>query len=531
MKIPFALLFLAAWGCSGSGGAPGTGSGPTIIPREVGIDAAATTGSLRPLWRDHYDLSFEHFDYPSEPGFDALLASLAPRSWRCSIGRWEIGFPPPAGGASTDPGVLALVEREFYRGPNTLAGADDPANYAFAYLDAQLASLTARGLDPYLCFDYMPFSLAAEQDPLNANNFNISNPGTPYSIYSFSNGIRTSPPADPPVYARVVRNTLRHVRGLFAGSTDYGVQWFEIGNEPDLVAANGNALPYFWTGTAEEFFNMYAAIAAEVDGDAQLSTSLLLGAGSFALLPSVPGFAFLQDFLTRVAVASPRLNFLSFHSYGDEPNQHAAKFGLVRSLETSLGLANLWVNAEWGRELGDPEPTYDAIEHGIFRAKVLGLMQLYPFVLAHEALFRDPGTSGGELGLVRTGPPAHKPVSRIYQGLARLNTTPELLEVTDNPDSLFVLPGRNSGGTRVAVALVLDNPAPGTRERFSVQITNLPWGSAPFTVQLSRVTQASSNAGLGIEPVSTEPGSGGEHTAIFDIDPGDQGLYILELFP
>ena len=47
---------------------------------------------------------------------------------------------------------------------------------------------------------------------------------------------------------------------------------------------------------------------------------------------------------------------------------------------------------------------YDRIEHGLFRAKVLSLMQIFGFTRAHEALLRDPGPGVDQLGLVRTGP-------------------------------------------------------------------------------------------------------------------------------
>lgn len=529
-------VHLAHWSCTlllvgACGGSSGDGgeTGPVIIAHSLTIDAGTQTGALRPLWRDHYDLSYEHLAYAAEPGFSSVLASLSPRSWRCSVGRWEVGFPPPAGGESLDPVALAAVDREFYRGPNTLMGADAPGNYDFTYLDALLAGLVAAGMEPYLCFDYMPFTLAAEQDPLNANNANISLPGVPYSTYSFSNGIRTSPPADPAVYARVVLNTMRHVRGLFAGTTDYGVVWFEVGNEPDLVDGAGAQLPFFWTGTEPEFYDMYAAVAAEVDADPTLTAQVQIGAGSFALIPTLAGTMFMQLFLIRVASNAPRIDYVSFHSYGDTPESHVAKFMLVNTLEMTAGVSLPWVNAEWGRELGATEPIYDLIGHGILRAKVLALMESFPFVIAHEALFRDPGTSGGELGLIKTGPPAHKPVSHVYQGLGRLDVTPLAVSVTDNASALYVIPGTDAMGTMVHIAIVIDDPGVGQRRRISTRVENLPWGNGAFDVELLRVTQQSSSSGAGVQSVATAVGTGGVLDHVFNVDANQEGLYLLEL--
>ncbi len=523
----FMLCGLVLVACSGSSDDP---PAPVqILDSQVRIDAGAITGILRPMWGDHYDLSYTHFNYPGEPGFSQVVADLQMRSFRCSIGRWEIGFPPPAGGDSLVPAVLSQIDREFYRGPNTLLGADDPNNYNFVYLDNLLQNLQAAGADPYLCFDYMPFTLAAEQDPNNAFNANVTEPGTPYSTYSFSNGIRTSPPADPLVYARVIRNVMRHTRGLFAGSVDFGLSYFEIGNEPDAVDIAGDPINYFWTGDEAQFFSTYEAIAAEIDGDAQLSGSVLLGAGSFAFLPSIPGAAFIQAFLARIAMNATRLDYLSFHSYGDTVANHLSKFLLVQSFMMTQGLSKPWVNGEWGRELDGTEPTYDRIEHGILRAKVLILMQVFPFVIGHEALLRDPGTSGGELGLIRTGPPAHKPVGFVYQALNKFNDSLNALDVVENLDDLMVLTGRNAASTKVLAAVVVDDPGVGFARRIQWAIDDLPWGAGDYSMKLFRVTQGSFDAGMGIETVLDEVRSGGGLDVSWEVAAGAQGLYLVEL--
>ena len=62
----------------------------------------------------------------------------------------------------------------------------------------------------------------------------------------------------------MVRNAIRHVRGLFAGTTDYGINYIEIGNEPDLAGGSGTPINYFWTGTRSQWIAMYNAIAAEI---------------------------------------------------------------------------------------------------------------------------------------------------------------------------------------------------------------------------------------------------------------------------
>lgn len=512
------------------------GGGSKVPPEEpvavtslaIGVDAGNVTGALSPLWRDHYDLSYTHMDYASEPGFTGLVDSLAPRSWRCSVGRWEIGFPPPAGGDSLDPAVLRTVEREFYRGPPTLAGADDPLNYEFGYLDAQLADLVARGAEPFLCFDYMPFTLSSEQDPLNANNFNLTLPGVPFSIYSFSNGIRTAPPLDAAVYARVVRNTVRHVRGLFAGTTDFGVQAIEVGNEPDLYDLSGTPLPFFWTGDRLEFIAMYSAVAAELDADPAISGLVELGGGSFAYLEGEAAPTFLDAFLADVALNGTRLDFVSYHSYGDDPLTHLGRMALLNAVLGALGLSPERVNAEWGRALNGLDPVYDTIEHGLFRAEVIAYMQLFGVTRAHEALLRDPSSGSGQLGLVRTGPPAHKPVSDCYRGLGLFDGALSSLQVTA-PAGNIVFAGRDAAGTRVVVVALARDPGVGKVTEFELSLGNLPFGGASYELKRWRVTQASSDSGAGVELVSSQVLSGATLEDSVQVAAGMQGLRIWEL--
>ena len=64
----------------------------------IHVDGSAIVATLSPLWRDHYDLSYSDQNFESEAGFSVLRDELEPRSWRCSVGRWEVGFPPPEGG-------------------------------------------------------------------------------------------------------------------------------------------------------------------------------------------------------------------------------------------------------------------------------------------------------------------------------------------------------------------------------------------------------------------------------------------------
>ena len=516
------FVFLVGTGCSKSSS---SAAPPVVISVSASVDAGTVAGPLPPLWRDHYDLSYTHMAYYAEPGFTGILNSLQPRTWRCSVGRWEVGYTPPAGGDSTVAAVLQTIDREFYRGANTLVEADNAANYNFTYLDAQLADLVATGAVPFLCFDYMPFTLSSQQNPVNGYNLGLSQPQ-----FSFSNGIRTAPPADPAVYARVVRNTVRHVRGLFAGTTDYGIQYIEIGNEPDLLDGAGSPTRYFWTGTRVQWIAMYNAIAAEIVADVSITGLVKLGGGSFALQPSEPSPYFLQDFLVDAAVNVTRLDFVSYHSYGDVPLDHITPASKVNTLLAAVSLTPEVVNGEWGRALDGEDPVYDRIEHGLLRTKAMAGMIAFGVSIAHESIVRDVTPTLGNLGLIATGPAARKPVTDVYLALNLLNSTPQALAVTTPPDT-YLIAGSNVAGTRVVLVYVGDDPGAGFVETFDLAVTGLPWGVTPYDVSRYEVSEATWSAAEGVKLVSSSVGLVGDFadSVTFGPGPGAGRLIVWEL--
>ncbi|MCK6491381.1 MAG: hypothetical protein L6R48_24290, partial [Planctomycetes bacterium] len=223
------LVRVSAGGLSASVAATVANPAPSWLERSATVDAGTAAGPIPPVHDGHYDLSPVVQNMAADPALPGLCTRLGLRSWRLSVGRWEIGptwlMAPEPAAWSDDPAVLRTCSREFYRGPNTLAGAQDPANYAFAYLDQAIRTVEGFGAEPYLCFDYMPFTLAATQDPANPANLARTDP-----TLSFSNGIRTSPPADDAVYAEVVKRTVMHVNDTFAGGLRRSIRHVEIGN-------------------------------------------------------------------------------------------------------------------------------------------------------------------------------------------------------------------------------------------------------------------------------------------------------------
>lgn len=478
-------------GSSSTASATIANPGLSFLDRAATADAGSAAFAIPPLHRGHYDLSPTRLSYLADPGFAPLVAQVPVKSWRISVGRWEIGpvaiMAPEPASYSLVPAELASSSREFYRGPNTLAGARNPANYHFGYLDAALAAVRACGAEPYLCFDYMPFTLALNQNPVTADNIHLADPN-----FSFSNGIRTSPPADPAVYAEVVKQVVLHVKST--GPLTH----VEIGNEPDLLHASLAPTKFFWTGTRAQFLAMYQACAAALD--AEFGTSIKVGAASFGWQTFEPAPTFASEFLDGLGGA--RLDFLSYHVYDDDPAVFAARAAAAKALRDAKAPGAELQCPEWGMTL-DGGPEFDDMTAALHHARALEYLLLFDVRLSHRALIRDPVAAPGGLGLLAS-PARAKPAARVFQAFERLG--PEGLGLTGVVPAAkpMILAGKSADA--VTVLFFHEAPPPGQVGRFTLAVTNLPFAS--WTAERRVLTDAGAANGDGLRLASVREGSG-----------------------
>jgi len=480
-----------------SDAAPATlgNAGLAFLDRSATVDTATSVLTLPPVHRGHYDLGITRLDYRGDPAFDPAVRSLPVKSWRISVGRWEIGpvslMAPEPACYSTVAADLKTCSREYYRGPNTIVGAQDAANYHFAYLDGALAAVYASGAEPYLCFDATPYTLASNTDPNTAANHYLTDPDQ-----SFSNGIRTSPPMDYAVYAEVVKRVVLHVTGTFAGGLGRPLTYVEIGNEPDLP------LTYFWTGTRAQFLAMYQACAAALD--AQFGSSIRIGAASFAWVPGEPDPTFLQDFLS--GCGATRLDFVGVHLYQDVPETaFVERLSKAKALRDNLKPGAELHVPEWGMVL-DGGPEVDHMAAALHHAKALEYYLLFDVKLAHRALLRDPVAATGSLGLLFAGPTRPKPAAHVFEAYESLYGTPAIASITAQVPAgkPMILAGRSA--TRVTILFFHEAPPAGQTGRFALTVNTLPFAS--YAVERSVLTQATLDAGDGLWLQSSRDRSG-----------------------
>ena len=113
--------------------------------------------------------------------------------------------------------------------PDFEADENDPASYDFAFTDAWLKPLVEAGCKPF-------YRLGVTIE----NKWRIK----AYHIH---------PPKDPAKWARICEHVVRHYNEGWANGYRWNVEYWEIWNEPEN--------PAMWSGTKEEFFELYRVVA------------------------------------------------------------------------------------------------------------------------------------------------------------------------------------------------------------------------------------------------------------------------------
>lgn len=112
------------------------------------------------------------------------------------------------------------------------SGGGAAPTYDWSKFDTYLAAIDAAGMRPMIELSFMPTDLA-------------------------SSGNDRNPPSDLDVYRQMIQAVVQHAVDLY-GAEDVGRWYWEVWNEPNY--------PGFWTGTMDDYFQMYDAAAAGATG-------------------------------------------------------------------------------------------------------------------------------------------------------------------------------------------------------------------------------------------------------------------------
>jgi len=457
---------------------------------QVQVNAGASTGSIAPLWGDHYEMHLlygqggnpfyegPHQSIINDPAFVPAMQQLRPRFIRVSIGRAD--SPPDTNYYSTNTSILRQLPCEFYRGGNSMAEAEDDSNYRFDYLDSLLQTVYDIGAEPFLSLDYMPFTLSSDTTPTPPNPF--------IHYLAFNNSIRNAPPADNAVFGRVFYKLIKHCYEQF------GTRYFEFWNEPDQYSL------FFWSGTAQQLYEAYAALADQINADPALSPNIQFGGCSFAF--GVLFNTFPIDFFQRIQLNNTRMDFISFHPYSDQGGGYdGERVAIADQWRLNYKPGATLVNAEWGRlDANALDPDYGLwgdLDYGLARAKAWIDMLDRRVTMAHQAvLFDDDGSNDSfeSLGMFQVDPLRPKPSAYVVYNMNKFNDTPHRLQVSTDAGHA-ALAGINDSQDRIVIALPADKPL-AAENTVQLVVSNLPWGAAQFYAYRYELTESSLDEGV-----------------------------------
>ncbi|HEX8218966.1 MAG TPA: glycosyl hydrolase [Chloroflexia bacterium] len=257
----------------------------------------------------HPEFATEHEVLLGHLGLEALKAAEVPR-YELQVdyapapdGKLEIGIAQ--GGESDDAGFFDNV-REMGRelGPGLVRldniynhygivgrAPDGKLTYHWDNFDRVLDGIRAMGKEPFICLSYMPETM------------------------SVSGSSRVVPPARYEEWAELVAATVRHVNG----ERRLGVRYWEVWNEPNLWG--------FWQGSYAEYLRLY-----DVTVEAALATDPSIRIGGPAVASYQPDH--IDEFMQHEASlgGKGRIDFVSWHSYGRQPEELAANIRAVREI-------------------------------------------------------------------------------------------------------------------------------------------------------------------------------------------------------
>ena len=192
--------------------------------------------------------------------------------------------------------------------PDFDADPADPRSYDFAFTDAYLKGLHAAGTEIF-------YRLGVTIE----NNYGIR----AYHIH---------PPKDLAKWAEICAGIVRHYNRGWAGGFHYGIRYWEIWNEPEN--------PPMWTGTREEYFELYRTASLRLK--AEFPGIRVGGYGSCGFYavtrPNCSDFfksfpVWFDEFLKFVTAKETHcpLDFFSWHLYTADPREIVRHADYVQS--------------------------------------------------------------------------------------------------------------------------------------------------------------------------------------------------------
>ena len=151
----------------------------------------------------------------------------------------------------------------------------------------------------------------------------------------------TKVPPDFAKWARICEHIIRHYNEGWADGFEYGIEYWEIWNEPECQNSPTNHP--CWQGTDDEFIELYCVAAKHLKS---CFPNLKIGGPAFC--SPWNDLKIRVDFLDRIARESIPLDFYSYHCYGKDIKRFEDAILVAREELDKRGLTHVETNLnEW----------------------------------------------------------------------------------------------------------------------------------------------------------------------------------------
>lgn len=420
-----------------------------VTKNQLVVHVGEEVGELDPSRLGVSDLNAAAVEFGSE-ALRLAVQRLETDWWRVGMTRW-------------DPSVAlteALVEREIFLG-RTLDDARDPELYQWSYLDRVLDNVLAVGATPIVTIDTMPSGLAENQELI----FRAP-------VFSWSDNIRNSPPSDRSVFAEVVKRVIMHYTEGWGDGRELELPYWELWNAPDMGDSFGGAAHTFWTGSLQDYAEMYAVVHRVVKE--HFGNTIKFGGAAFIKPTSVGAFV---DMVRDEGVTP---DFVSILAYEDSPEEIATALRTVkralenRSLDDEIEI----ILSGWNMDLPiaglnadeaffNEQAKYDATRHAInYLGAFAAAMDHDVQIATHEGL-RDQ-SAGLNLGLI-TDENKDKRVSFLAEALQVYRDQP--MRLRTEPAEALALAGIDAEQAGLTVFMANQKDVDAT---FTIELRDLP---------------------------------------------------------
>ncbi len=221
------------------------------------------------------------------------------------------------------------------------ADENDPASYDFIFTDALLSALVEHGVQPF-------FRMG-----VTIENY----------VYSRRKAYRIYPPKDFGKWARICEHVIRHYNEGWANGFRFGIEYWEIWNEPDSGPGDVSEM---WLGTPEQYFELYKITSAHLKacfGDT-IKVGGYAACGLYAMRNgaleaedkealsyhekrTLHWHKFFHAFMDMLKTDRPPMDFFSYHSYDTVENTIFYQDYIEKKLD-EIGYGHVEIhNNEW----------------------------------------------------------------------------------------------------------------------------------------------------------------------------------------